>query len=109
MDGEGMKLWLKTVWSKRPSSLKKPSLLVCHQFKAHVTESTKGLATKLKMHLAVITGGLTSQLQPLGISVNPSAWSDEHCSSTRKRHLSWSDEHCSSAALSYSFDYISTT
>jgi len=50
--------------------LKKPSLLVCDQFKAHVTESTKSLATKLKTHLAVIPGGLTSQLQPLDISVN---------------------------------------
>jgi len=43
---------------------------VCDQFKAHVTESTKRLATKLKTHLAVIPGGLTSQLQPLDISVN---------------------------------------
>jgi len=50
--------------------LKKPSLLVCDQFKAHVTESTKRLATKLKMHLAVVPGGLTSQLQPLDVSVN---------------------------------------
>ena len=40
------------------------------QFKAHVTESTKRLATKLKTHLAVIPGGLTSQLQPLDLSVN---------------------------------------
>ena len=65
-----MKLWLEKVWSKRPGGLKKPSLLVCDQFKAHVTESTKRLATKLKTHLAVIPGGLTSQLQPLDISVN---------------------------------------
>jgi len=43
---------------------------VCDQFKAHVTESIKRLATKLKTHLAVIPGGLTSQLQPLDISVN---------------------------------------
>jgi len=43
---------------------------VCSQFKAHVTESTKRLATKLKTHLAVIPGGLTSQLQPLDVSVN---------------------------------------
>ena len=50
--------------------LKKPSLLVCDQFKAHVTESTKRLATKLKTHLAVIPGGLTSHLQPLDVSVN---------------------------------------
>jgi len=28
--------------------------------------------------------------------INPSVWSDEHCSSWRKHHLSWSDEHCSS-------------
>jgi len=69
--GEGMKLWLEKVWSKRPGGLlKKKSLLVCDQFKAHVTESTKRLATKLKTHLAVILGGLTSQLQPLDISVN---------------------------------------
>jgi hypothetical protein len=43
---------------------------VCDEFKAHVTESTKRLATKLKTHLAVIPGGLTSQLQPLDFSVN---------------------------------------
>jgi len=71
MDGEGMKLWLEKVWSKRPGGLlKKLSLLVCDQLKAHVTESTKRLATKLKMHLAVIPGGLTSQSQPLDVSVN---------------------------------------
>jgi len=71
MDGEGMKLWLDKVWSKRPGGLlKKPSLLVCDQFKTHVTDSTKRLATKLKTRLAVIPGGLTSQLQPLNVSVN---------------------------------------
>jgi len=43
---------------------------VCDRFKAHVTESTTRLATKLKMHVAVIPGGLTSQLQPLDVSVN---------------------------------------
>jgi len=38
MDGEGMKLWLEKVWSKRPGGLlKKQSSLVCDQFKAHVT------------------------------------------------------------------------
>ena len=66
-----MKLWLEKVWSKHPGGLlKKPSLFLCDQFKAHVTESTKRLATKLKTHLAVISGGLTSQLQPLDVSVN---------------------------------------
>ena len=47
----------------------KNHLLVCDQFKAHIRESTKRLATKLKMHLAVIPGGLT-KLQPLDVSVN---------------------------------------
>ena len=72
MDGEGMKqLWLQKVWSKHPGGLlKKPSLLVCDQFKAHVTEPPNRLATKPKTHLAVIPGGLTSQLQPLDILVN---------------------------------------
>ena len=66
-----MKVWLEKVWSKQPDGLfKKPSLLVCDQFQAHVTESTKRFATKLKTHLAVIPGGLTSQLQPLDVSVN---------------------------------------
>jgi hypothetical protein len=41
MDGEGMKLWLEELWSNGPDSiLKKPSLFVCDQFKAHVAEST---------------------------------------------------------------------
>jgi hypothetical protein len=35
-----------------------------------ITQSTQRLATKLKTHLAVITDGLTSQLQPLDVSVN---------------------------------------
>jgi len=68
-----MKLWLDKLWSKHPGGLlKKQSLLVCDQFKAHVTESTKRLATKLKTHLAIIPCGLTSQLQALDISINES-------------------------------------
>ena len=58
-----MKLWIGKVWSKR-------LLLVCSQFKAHIAESIKRLATNLKTHLTVIPGRLTSQLQPLDISVN---------------------------------------
>jgi hypothetical protein len=30
------------------------------------------------------------------ISINRSVWSDGHCSSYQKHHLSWSDERCSS-------------
>ena len=41
--------------------------------------------------------------------LNPSAWSDNHCSSRRKRHLSWSDSTARHGARSHSFVYISTT
>jgi len=67
------KEWMDGEWngpSIQVVFLKKPSLLVCDQFKAHVTESTKRLSTKLETHLTVIPGGLTSQLQPLEVSVN---------------------------------------
>ena len=30
------------------------------------------------------------------VSINPSVWSDVHCTSQSKHHLSWSDEHCTS-------------
>ena len=71
VDGEGMKMWLEKVWSKRPGGfLKKAYLLVCDQFEAHVTKSTERLATNLKTNLIVIPGGLTNQLQPLDVSVN---------------------------------------
>ena len=43
---------------------------MCDQFKAYVTESTKSLASKLKTYLAVIPGGLISQLHPLDVTVN---------------------------------------
>lgn len=71
MDEEGLKIWLDKVWSRRPGGLlKKPSLLVWDQFRAHLTTATKERVQKLKSKLAVIPGGLTSQLQPLDVSIN---------------------------------------
>ena len=71
MNEEGMKIWFNKVWSRRPGGLlKKPALLVFDHFKAHVTQSAKATAADLKTQLAVIPGGLTSQLQPLHVSVN---------------------------------------
>ena len=40
--------------------------------------------------------GRTSSDVPDRQTLNPSAWSEEHCSSQRKHHMSWSDEQCSS-------------
>lgn len=71
MNEEGMKIWFNKVWSRRPGGLlKKPALLLFDHFKAHVTQSVKAIAGDLKTQLAVIPGGLASQLQPLDVSVN---------------------------------------
>jgi hypothetical protein len=71
MDENGIKLWLHKIWSKRTGSLlKKPALLVCDRFRSHVTEVTKSTVTELNTLLAVISGGSTSQLQQLEVSVN---------------------------------------
>jgi hypothetical protein len=63
IDENGMKLWLEEVWVMRSGGLqRKPALLLCDQFKSHVTEATKRRVKDLNMPLAVIPGGLTSQL-----------------------------------------------
>ncbi|CAI5769472.1 pogo transposable element with KRAB domain [Podarcis lilfordi] len=71
MDENGMKVWVEKVWSKRPGGLlKKSALLVLDQFRAHISETTNKCFKEAKTHLAVIPGGLTSQLQPLDVSIN---------------------------------------
>ena len=59
------------MWSRRPAGLlKKPPLLVLDQFRTHITEATEKRFKEEKTHLAIIPGGLTSQLQPLDVSIN---------------------------------------
>lgn len=71
MNEDIMAIWFAKVWSRRPGGLlKKPALLVFDQFRAHLTEKTKRVASDLRTHLAVIPGGLTGQLQPLDVSIN---------------------------------------
>jgi hypothetical protein len=71
MNEAGMKIWFEKIWSRRPGGLlRKPALLVLDQFAAHLTPNTKRIAKTMKTDLAVIPGGLTSQLQPLDVSVN---------------------------------------
>ena len=71
MDENCIRLWIDKVWSKRPGGLlKKYSLLVLDQFRAHITETTKKNFKEVKTQIAVIPGGLTSQLQPLDVSIN---------------------------------------
>ncbi|XP_073537612.1 uncharacterized protein, partial [Phyllobates terribilis] len=71
MDEDGMKVWIEKVWSKRPGGLRKrTALLVLDQYRAHTSESTKKRFKDVKTDLAVIPGDVTSQLQPLDVSIN---------------------------------------
>jgi len=51
-------------------SSKKNIFISVRSVQGTCNRSTKRLATKLETHLAVIPGGLTSQLQSLDVSVN---------------------------------------
>lgn len=71
MDQTGMDLWFKRIWNKRPGALlKEPAMLVIDSFRGHLTTDVKKMAGRSKTHLVVIPGGLTSQLQPLDVSIN---------------------------------------
>ena len=50
--------------------LKKPALIVWDQFRAHRTNPVIQKMAQLKTKVAVIPGGLTSQMQPLDVSLN---------------------------------------
>ncbi len=71
MTGELMLDWLKTVWDKRPGVLRRPrSMLVLDSFKGHLVDSVEESLKGKKSDMVVIPGGMTSQLQPLDVSVN---------------------------------------
>lgn len=63
--------WLKTVWMRRPGALfGQPSMLVLDAFKGHTTEKVKQLIKECGSDFVCVPGGMTSQLQPLDVSVN---------------------------------------
>ena len=71
MDENGMMLWISRIWHNRPGGLfKKKACLVYDMFKAHLMDSIKTALSKLNTDIAIIPGGLTSQLQPLDVSIN---------------------------------------
>lgn len=71
MTEELMQDWLEYVWAQRPGGLRKvPSLLILDAFRGHLTESVKNKVKELGSQMAVIPGGMTSQLQPLDVCVN---------------------------------------
>ena len=73
MDEEGMLLWLKKVWGRRPGGglTNERSLLVWDQFRAHLMDRVKKRTKNgYNTDIAVIPGGLTSILQPLDVCFN---------------------------------------
>lgn len=71
MDENGVKLWVKNIWEKRPGALRNPeSLLVWDMFRSHLTEKTKKLLKECNTDMAVIPGGLTPLVQPLDVCIN---------------------------------------
>ena len=71
MNNELMLDWLKCVWFRRPGAmLNMKSMLVLDAFRGHLTEDVKSSLKRNKVDLVVIPGGMTSQLQPLDVSIN---------------------------------------
>ena len=70
MDKAGMKIWIDKVWKRHPGGLLKKSLLVYDRFKTHLIDCIKKRLEDHNTDVAVIPGGLTSQLQPLDVSLN---------------------------------------
>ena len=72
MDEEMISDWLREVYVKRPDGFfhKSPSLLIYDSMRAHLIDAVKAKVKKTYSDLAVITGGLTKELQPLDIGIN---------------------------------------
>jgi hypothetical protein len=59
-------------------------MLVLNAFKGHVTDSVKDQLRKIKTEFVVITGGMTSVLQPMDVSINK-PFKDR----LRQQYLTW--------------------
>ena len=68
MDEEGVKEWIRQClpWTPRNEQ----SLLVWVSFQAHLSDEVKADLNPWKIDVAVIPGGLTPVLQPLGKCLN---------------------------------------
>lgn len=66
-----MEDWVKTVWERRPgAALCKHSLLVLDSYRGHLTDNVKTALSRAGTDIAIIPGGMTSQLQPLDVAIN---------------------------------------
>lgn len=58
--------WIRVVWNRRPGALLRlPSVLVLDAFRGHLTAGAKQELSDVGADLVVISGGMTSTLQPL--------------------------------------------
>lgn len=83
--------WVKTVWERRPgATLCKHSFLVLDSYRGHLTDSVKTTLSRAGTDIAIIPGGMTSQLQPLDVAINK-PFKDR----LRKHYTDWlaSEEH----------------
>ncbi|KAJ8885345.1 hypothetical protein PR048_011542 [Dryococelus australis] len=65
--------WVKCVWCRRPGALLgQRGMLVLDSLRGHVTPEVKACLQKEKIDFVIIPGGMTSQLQILGVAVNNS-------------------------------------
>ncbi|GFW84011.1 pogo transposable element with KRAB domain [Trichonephila clavipes] len=52
MDENGVKLWIKNIWPRRPGALRNPqNLLVWDMFRSHLTDNTKKLLTECNTYI----------------------------------------------------------
>jgi hypothetical protein len=71
MNEEEMIWWIENIWTKRSRRGSNPkSLLVIDSFSGHKTDTVKKRFREKKKDLAVISGRLTSKLQPLDVFLN---------------------------------------
>ena len=71
MDKAGVIKWINMVWVRRNGGLlKKRSMLVWDQFRAHLTDEVKRSLKESNIISTVIPGGLTGMLQPLDVSLS---------------------------------------
>jgi hypothetical protein len=66
-----MEDWLGCVWERRPGALTKPrSMLAIDAFHGYLYNRIKNNLRSKNTDLVIIPSGMTSQLQPLDVSIN---------------------------------------
>ena len=71
MDQDLVKDWVDKVWDRKPGALRRQkSMLVLDSFRGHLNEDVKKELQRGRTDMVVISGHVTSILQPLVISIN---------------------------------------